>query len=81
MRSSTNNALMAAAVMATGITATRVLERAWEEAAGSPAPKNPEASGVSWGEALLWGAAAGVLAGVAKTVTRKGVSQITSNSD
>lgn len=71
-----NKTLLTAAVMATGVTATRLLEHAWEAKTDSPAPKNPAQPGVGWPEALVWGAAAGVLAGIAKTVTRKGVSKL-----
>jgi hypothetical protein len=76
MKHLNSNMLISVAVMATGVTATRLLEHAWEAKTSEAAPKNPAAPGVGWGEALLWGATAGVLAGVAKTVARRGVSKL-----
>lgn len=70
-----HDALMVLGVLAAGITTHRVLERIWEESTSRPAPKNPASPGVTWSEALLWGATAGVLAGLAKTATRRGISE------
>lgn len=70
------DALMILGVLAAGITTHRLLERVWEENTSRPAPKNPASPGVTWGEALLWGATAGVLAGLAKTATRRGISEL-----
>jgi hypothetical protein len=32
--------------------------------------------GVTWGQALLWGASAGLLAGLVRTVARRGLSEV-----
>jgi hypothetical protein len=80
MKEQTKNALMLIGVLAAGITTHQVLERIWEESTERPAPKNPAAPGVTWGEALLWGATAGILAGLAKTAARRGISEFTSDS-
>lgn len=65
----------AASVAAFGV--HRLLEEAWEQRTGEPAPKNPAAHGVTWKNAMLWGAAAGALAGVARVVTRRSYTRLT----
>jgi hypothetical protein len=69
------DALMMIGVLAASMTTRLVLERVWEETTARPAPKNPASPGVTWGEALVWGATAGLLAGLARTVARRGVSE------
>lgn len=63
-------AFRTALVMAAGIGASRALGSLWEHKTERPAPKDPDRPEVSWSEALLWGASAGLLAGVVKTVVR-----------
>lgn len=65
----------AASVAAFGV--HRLLEEVWENHTGEPAPKNPAAHGVSWKDALAWGAAAGALAGIARVVTRRSYTRLT----
>lgn len=55
----------------------RALEEVWEHKTREPAPKNPAAKGVSWKDALLWGASAGALAGIARVVTRRSYTRLT----
>lgn len=61
-------------VVAGGALARLVLENVWEATTDRPAPKNPAARDVTWKEALLWGASAGLLAGLVRTVMRRGYS-------
>jgi hypothetical protein len=63
--------------VAGGFLTRALLEYVWEASTERPAPKNPDAKGVTWGEALLWGASAGVLVGVARTAARKGYTALT----
>lgn len=60
-----------AAAVAGGLATRALLEKAWEAKTAKPAPKNPAADDVTWSQALLWGASAGVLVGVARTAIRK----------
>lgn len=79
MTNQIRDVLILIGVATAGIATHRLLERIWEENARRPAPKNPADPGVSWGEALLWAASAGVLAGLAKTVTRRGLAGFASD--
>lgn len=59
------------AVLAGGLATRAALEQVWEAGTDRPAPKNPAADGVSWRDALMWAAAAGVVVGVARTAIRR----------
>jgi hypothetical protein len=76
----TNDLSMLAVVAVTGFATRQLLEWAWESQTDRPAPKNPAQSGVSWPESLLWGATAGLLAGLVQTTTRRYYS-VKTNSD
>lgn len=67
-------------VIGGGVLARLILENIWEAATDRPAPKNPAAKGVSWKDALLWGASAGLLVGVVRTVMRRGYSDLVDKS-
>lgn len=60
----------ATAVLA-AVAARRALKAIWKQAKGTEPPEDPGAPGVTWREALLWGAAAGAMAGVARVVGRR----------
>jgi hypothetical protein len=59
-------AAAAAAVIAHG-----VLEKTWKQVRRKDPPLNPAAPRVTWGEALSWGAAAGIVAGLSRVVARR----------
>jgi hypothetical protein len=65
------------AAIAGGVLTRTLLARVWEATTDRPPPKNPDAVGVSWKEALIWGATAGVLAGLSRTVARKSYTTLT----
>lgn len=59
-----------AAVLA-AVAARRGLKAIWKQTKGTEPPEDPSAPGVTWRDALLWGAAAGALAGIARVVGRR----------
>lgn len=48
-----------------------LLKTGWEKITHKQPPVNPAAPSVIWREALLWGAATGMMVGIAKVVTRR----------
>lgn len=46
-------------------------EAVWRRTRGGDPPRNPAAYGTSWGEAVLWAAASGVTAGVARMLATR----------
>jgi len=60
------------AVTASGIVAgvltRKLLKAAWSRYRGTDPPVNPAAQGVTWSDALIWAAAVGAAAGVARVV-------------
>ena len=80
MKNAANSLALMVCVTAAGLVAKKALELAWESTTDKPAPKNPAAPGVSWEQALLWGGAAGVVAGLVNTVVRRGIVGITDAS-
>ena len=55
-----------------GLLAMRLLESAWRKATGSEVPDDPTDRDVSWGHALAWTVASGIVIGVARLVARRG---------
>jgi hypothetical protein len=74
MSDTRNKLAFMAAIAVTGLVTHKALAEAWEAKTERPPPLNPAAPGVSWGEALLWGAIAGVVAGLGKTLVRRGLA-------
>jgi hypothetical protein len=65
--------LFAGGVAALGtILAHKVLESAWKRIRQKDPPLNPAAPTVTWSEALTWGAAAGIVAGISRVAARRG---------
>jgi hypothetical protein len=62
----------AGAAAAAAVIAHGVLEKAWKQIRQKDPPLNPAAPKVTWTEALTWGAAAGVVAGISRVVARRG---------
>ncbi|MCP1367137.1 DUF4235 domain-containing protein, partial [Halomonas sp. BBD48] len=56
--------------VAAGVTARKCAVKAYERQLGKP-PMNPDDPDVKWRDALVWGAATGMLAGVARVVGRR----------
>lgn len=56
-------------------TARSVMEFGWKRThAGANPPRQPDAPGTQWSEALTWAIASGVAAGVARLLATKGVA-------
>ncbi len=53
------------------VMARKALTAAWSMMTGEEPPQNPAAADTSWREALLWGAAAGLVAGLARTIGQR----------
>ncbi|MGI8529135.1 MAG: DUF4235 domain-containing protein [Geodermatophilaceae bacterium] len=59
----------------TGIAVRKVISAAWTATVGSDPPKNPEAPGTEWREAIAWAAASGVAIAVARMVAADGAAR------
>lgn len=53
------------------VMARKALTMLWVQVTGDEPPDNPAARGTTWRDALLWGAAAGLVAGLSRTAGRK----------
>jgi len=58
-----------------GIVVRKAINAAWTTAVGSAPPKNPEAPGTQWREAIAWAAASGVAVAVARMVAADGAAR------
>ena len=67
-------AASAAAVAAAGL-AKRLLTKGWVAKRGK-VPGNPVNGETSWGEAMAWAAASGVVLGVVRLLAQRGVAEI-----
>lgn len=63
--------LVAGAAVAAGVLTNRLLKTAWKQSRGEDPPINPAAAGVSWTEALIWGASVGAAIGVSRVLARR----------
>lgn len=61
---------MAAAAAAT-VMVTQLTDRSWRLAFGEKPPDNPAASEVTWGEAIAYSAAMGLLVGLGRLVAKR----------
>ncbi|MBA2390742.1 MAG: DUF4235 domain-containing protein [Geodermatophilaceae bacterium] len=59
-----------------GIVVRKGISAAWTAAMGSDPPKNPEAPGTQWKEAIAWAAASGVAITVARMVAADGAARV-----
>lgn len=67
-------AASAAAVAAAGL-AKRLLTKGWVAKRGK-VPGNPVNGDTSWGEAMAWAAASGVVLGVVRLLAQRGVAEV-----
>ncbi len=67
-------AASAAAVAAAGL-AERLLTKGWVAKRGK-VPGNPVNGDTSWGEAMAWAAASGVVLGVVRLLAQRGVAEV-----
>ena len=65
-------ALVSVSAMGAAWAARQAATMIWSRAADSEGPVNPADRSVTWPEAFGWAALAGVLAGVARVVSRRG---------
>jgi hypothetical protein len=63
-----------AAAVAAGVVTRRGLRLVWKRWKGTAPPLNPTASDVRWTDALIWAAAVGAAAGVARVLSRRGAT-------
>jgi hypothetical protein len=61
---------------AAGALVEQVLSRVWRQTASQEPPTNPADRRRSWNEALLWGAAIGLGAGVARVVANRSAAVV-----
>ncbi len=61
---------------AAGALVQQVLSRIWRQTASQDPPTNPADRARSWKEALLWGAAIGLGAGVARVVASRSAAVV-----
>ncbi len=59
----------------TGILVRKVIQASWTSVVGSDPPKNPEAPGTEWKEAIAWAAASGVAITVGRMVASAGAAK------
>lgn len=62
------------AAVGAAIAVRKVLTSAWSALRPEPPPENPADPETSWGEALAWTAATGLLVGVARMVAGRGAA-------
>lgn len=67
-----------AGALAAAIIASKMIDEGWRRYSGEP-PMNPEMRGVSWKQALLWGALTGSVVGVARVGGRRMASGAATN--
>lgn len=73
MQTRTHRLLAFGLALGAGMLTRRTLEYAWRARTGRDAPKDPSQARVAWPEALLWGAAVGMLTGISRTLARGAV--------
>ncbi|MBW3596272.1 MAG: DUF4235 domain-containing protein [Planctomycetes bacterium] len=66
--------LVTAAAVAAGVLTRRALRAAWKQWRGTAPPLNPMADDVNWTDAMIWAAAVGAAAGVARVLSRRGAT-------
>ncbi|MBB3191990.1 DUF4235 domain-containing protein [Halomonas cerina] len=64
-----------AAAVAAGVMARKGAAKVYRRQVGEAPPANPAEPDVGWRQALLWGAATGILMGVARVVGRRAGSE------
>lgn len=62
----------AGAAVTAGLATRKLMDVAWRAVRKHDPPRNPEAPGVSWPEAVAWAVATGVGMGVARLVAQRG---------
>lgn len=63
--------IVTGAAVAAGVLTNRLLKSAWKQSRGKEPPTNPAAAGVSWTEALIWGASVGAAVGISRVLARR----------
>lgn len=59
----------------TGMLVRKALTSAWTKQVGSAPPKNPEAPGTQWREALLWAGVSGVIVALGRLIASAGAAK------
>ena len=63
--------VVTAIAIAAGVATRHALRAAWKHRRGKEPPINPAAPGVTWSEAITWGAAVGAAVGVSRVLSRR----------
>ncbi len=63
--------LTKASSIAGAVVVRNLLKKGWQKVTHQKPPLNPAAPSVIWRDALIWGAATGLVVGVAKVITRR----------
>ena len=64
-----------AGVLASKVSRT-VVEKAWRKTKHTDPPRNPEAPGTTWGEALSWAVASGIGIGVSRMLATRSAARM-----
>ena len=59
----------------TGILVRKAIQGSWTSIVGTDPPKNPEAPGTQWKEAIAWAAASGVAITVGRMIASAGAAK------
>ncbi|MEQ8848185.1 DUF4235 domain-containing protein [Botrimarina sp.] len=63
--------LVTGAAIAAGVATRKGLKAVWKRVAGVEPPDSPTKAGVTWRDALIWGAAVGAAVGVARVIGQR----------
>lgn len=63
--------LATGATIVAGVAVRKGMKRGWRRAAGRPAPDDPSAPDVNWGEALAWGVVSGTAVAIGRLVAKR----------
>jgi Protein of unknown function (DUF4235) len=66
--------LVTGSAITVGVVTRRTLMATWKRWRGTPPPHNPAAADVTWPDALIWAASVGAAVGVARVLSRRGVT-------
>jgi hypothetical protein len=68
--------IVTGAAVAAGVLTNRMLKAAWRQSQGKEPPVNPAAIGITWPEALIWGASVGAAIGVSRVLARRATTSL-----
>lgn len=66
--------LVTGSAIAAGVLTRRALVSVWKRSRHTEPPQNPAAPGVTWTDAVIWAASVGAAVGVARVLSRRGMT-------